>query len=199
MTASSLTQVAGGLTVAWFASHFAVPRATPSMPSVAMNGTTRNRVTASPLSEPDEAAGQHGREHAAHGRPAVADRERGDHAGERDRRADREVDAAAHDHERHADRADRHDHGLRQHDPEVVGGEVALGRAARDREEHDTSASPRKGPRRTSRWPGARGAHPAIAASSTLSGVQSATARAAPRRPRHITATRSQTPRSSGR
>ena len=38
VTASSFTQVAGTLTVCWSASHLAAPRATPSMPSVAMNG-----------------------------------------------------------------------------------------------------------------------------------------------------------------
>ncbi len=52
VTASSLTQVAGALTVVWLASHLAVPRAMPSMPRVAMNGTTRRRVMARPLTRP---------------------------------------------------------------------------------------------------------------------------------------------------
>jgi hypothetical protein len=55
VTASSLTQVAGASTVVWCASHFAAPRATPSMPSVAMKGTTRRRVIAVALSRPTRA------------------------------------------------------------------------------------------------------------------------------------------------
>ena len=55
VTASSLTHVGGTLTVCWSASHFATPRAMPSMPSVAMNGTTRSRVMATPLINPIDA------------------------------------------------------------------------------------------------------------------------------------------------
>src|SRR5512134_1662951 len=52
VTASSLIQVSGTLTVCWFATHLATPRATPSIPSVAMNGMTFNRVIARPFTTP---------------------------------------------------------------------------------------------------------------------------------------------------
>ena len=52
VTARSFTQEAGASTVVCRASHLATPRATPSMPSVAMNGTTRRRVTTSPFTRP---------------------------------------------------------------------------------------------------------------------------------------------------
>ncbi len=52
VTASSLSHVEGGLTVCWSATYLATPRATPSMPSVAMKGTTRRVVMARPLTIP---------------------------------------------------------------------------------------------------------------------------------------------------
>ena len=54
VTASSLIQVAGTFTVCWSAIHFATPRATPSMPSVAMKGITFNRVMTRPLTIADQ-------------------------------------------------------------------------------------------------------------------------------------------------
>src|SRR4030095_9987795 len=52
ITNNSFNQVPGMLTVCSPASHFAVPRPTPSMPSVAMNGTTFKRVITNPLTVP---------------------------------------------------------------------------------------------------------------------------------------------------
>src|ERR1044071_6975459 len=52
VTARLLTQVSGTLTVCWPASHLADPRATPNMPSVAMNGTTRSPVIDNPFTNP---------------------------------------------------------------------------------------------------------------------------------------------------
>src|SRR3989442_3924216 len=52
VTASSFTHVEGTLTVSSAASHLATPRATPSMPSVAIKGTTRRRVIAAAFMQP---------------------------------------------------------------------------------------------------------------------------------------------------
>ena len=52
VTSRSLSQVACTLTVCSWASHFATPRAMPSMPSVTMNGTTRSFVIIAPLTIP---------------------------------------------------------------------------------------------------------------------------------------------------
>ena len=52
VTASSLTQVGGTFTVCSPAAHLAAPRAIPSIPRVAMKGTTRSEVIASPLTKP---------------------------------------------------------------------------------------------------------------------------------------------------
>ena len=52
VTASWLIQVWGGLTVCSPASHFAAPRATPNIPSVAIKGTTRNEVMTPPFIAP---------------------------------------------------------------------------------------------------------------------------------------------------
>src|SRR2546422_867260 len=52
VTASSLTQVGGTFTVCSPAAHLAAPRAIPSIPRVAMKGTTRREVMASPLTKP---------------------------------------------------------------------------------------------------------------------------------------------------
>ena len=98
------------------------------------------------VQQADGAAGQDRGQHGDDRRPAVADRERAQHAGEGDRRAHGEVDAAADDDERHPDRAERHDHGLRQDHPQVVGREVALGRSAREREEDDDERQAQEGP-----------------------------------------------------
>ena len=111
---------------------------------------------------------------------------------------DREVDPAADDDERHADRADRHDHRLGEDDAEVVGREVALGGAARDREEGHDEQEAEEGAEADEALPQVA-PHAPIAASRTVSGVHSATGRAGQRRPRLITASRSHTPRSSGR
>ena len=198
MTASSLTQVAGALTVVWLASHLAVPRATPSMPRVAMNGTTRRRVMARPFTRPTSPPARIGGQDREGRGPAVAQGEGAQDAGERDRRADGEVDPAADDDEGHADRADRHDHGLGEDHAQVVGGQVALGRAAREREEGHHEQEADEGAEADQAVP-QLASHAPIAASRTVSGVHSATGRAGPRRPRLITASRSHTPRSSGR
>src|SRR2546426_506641 len=52
VTASSLTQVGGTFTVCSPAAHLAAPRAIPSIPRVAMKGTTRREVIANPLTKP---------------------------------------------------------------------------------------------------------------------------------------------------
>jgi hypothetical protein len=52
MTSNSLSQVSGMFTVCSPATHLAVPRATPSIPSVAMKGTTFSRVITRPLTVP---------------------------------------------------------------------------------------------------------------------------------------------------
>ena len=52
VVARSFNQVAGVFTVCSLATHFAAPRAMPSIPSVAMKGTTRRRVIARPLMRP---------------------------------------------------------------------------------------------------------------------------------------------------
>src|SRR5262249_29214438 len=46
------THVGGAFTVCSWASHFATPRATPSIPSVTMNGMTRSAVIATPFTMP---------------------------------------------------------------------------------------------------------------------------------------------------
>ena len=52
VTTRSLSHVGGTLTVCSCASHLATPRAMPSMPSVAMNGTTRSPVMSTPFASP---------------------------------------------------------------------------------------------------------------------------------------------------
>src|SRR6266513_2696798 len=52
VTSRSLSHVGGTLTVCSCASHLATPRATPSMPRVAMNGTTRSPVMSRPFVSP---------------------------------------------------------------------------------------------------------------------------------------------------
>src|SRR6185369_115201 len=52
ITNNSFNQVSGMLTVCWLASHLAVPRATPSIPKVAIKGTTFKRVIARPFTTP---------------------------------------------------------------------------------------------------------------------------------------------------
>ena len=52
VTSRSFTQVGGTFTVCSCAIHLAMPRAMPSIPSVAMNGTTRRPVISRPLPRP---------------------------------------------------------------------------------------------------------------------------------------------------
>ena len=52
VTKNSFTHVGGAFTVCSCASHFATPRAMPSMPSVAIKGTTRSLVTSIPFATP---------------------------------------------------------------------------------------------------------------------------------------------------
>ena len=80
----------------------------------------------------------------------------------------------------------------------LLAGEVALGRAAREREEGHHEQEAHEGAEADEALAQVA-PHAPIAASRTVSGVHSATGRAGPRRPRLITARRSHTPRSSGR
>ena len=56
VTSRSLTHVGGTFTVCSCASHFATPRAMPSMPSVTMNGTTFSLVITAAIDDTDRAA-----------------------------------------------------------------------------------------------------------------------------------------------
>ena len=142
---SALRPCTGASTFCSPARYFASPRATPMLPSVTMNGTMRSRVMSRPLIAPSAP-------HAATppstalSVPAPSAQQHGaHHRRQRDRRADRQVDAAAHDHERHADRAHADDHGLRRDGLEVVRGQE-LARAASSANSAITSASATNGP-----------------------------------------------------
>ena len=71
VTASWLTQVAGTLTVCSSASHLATPRATPSIPRVAMKGTTRRRVITRAFTRPTSPPARTPRPTAARGAPPL--------------------------------------------------------------------------------------------------------------------------------
>ena len=178
----------------------------PCVPSVTMNGTTRSRVIEAPLMSADQRARAHARDAAA--TTARTRRrcssERGHDRRERDHRADREVDAAADDDERHADRAEPDDDRLRRDRLEVVDGEERLGLERREeRRRPATSPSERPASELISRRAERR--RQAIV-SPAGAPPRAATSRSTPRpgaprpsRPRLITAMRSQTPSSSGR
>ena len=69
--------------------------------------------------------------------PTGVKAERRNHSGQRDCRSNRKVDPAADDDQRHADRADRPDDGLRQDNAQVECGKVSSRRLHQDREDHD--------------------------------------------------------------
>ena len=94
------------------------------------------------VEQADQPAGEDHRAANRHRPPALLDEQRADHARQRDARARREVDATSHDDERHAQRADRHDHRLREDDLEIVVGEEELPRLRRDCEERDDHDEP---------------------------------------------------------
>ena len=138
VTASSLTHVGGTFTVCWSAIHLATPRAMPSVPSVAMNGMTFRRVIEQAVDRrrrarrrarrpaPPAAGSTPSRRAIAVTTPvsAIADP------------TDRSMPAADDDH-RHADRAERDDHRLRDDDAEVADGEVLVRRVGQQREDGD--------------------------------------------------------------
>ena len=198
VTASSLIQVGGTLTVVWLASHLAVPRATPSMPRVAMNGTTRRRVMARaltrPTSPPVRTARRTARPGAQPSRTARAQRTPVRAIVEPTARSippptiTSVIPMAPMATITVWARTTRR----------LLAGEVPLGGPARDREEADHEQQADEGPEADEAVPQVA-PHAPIAASSAFSGVHSATGRAGERRPRLITARRSQTPRSSGR
>ena len=98
----------------------ATPRATSIMPSVAMKGGSRIRVTMKPLRRPQSVPVTMAGEHAEGNRkPEIADAEGGRHAGQREHRSDREVDAPGDDDEGGAD-AEQTDRGDLQRDGHAV-------------------------------------------------------------------------------
>ena len=87
--------------------------------SVTMNGGSRSRAMTRPCSSPTAAAATSGTRIAA--ADPYGDTMRAEDHRERVGRADRQVDAAADDHERHADRDDRDEGGGQGDVAEVVG------------------------------------------------------------------------------
>ena len=85
-----------------------------------MNGTTLSCVMRTPLTSPHSAAAAiAGRAPPPAGRMPGAQRERDRDRGQRDDRADGQIDAAGGDHDRHAERRDADDRGLARHQLEV--------------------------------------------------------------------------------
>ena len=87
--------------------------------------------------EANGSAGKHARRDCERRRPAVGQSERREHTGERDGRADREVDSAADDDHRHADGAERDDDRLRKDDAEVERRQIPRRRRCEDRKDDD--------------------------------------------------------------
>ena len=84
----------------------AAPRATLIMPSVAMNGGRPPKLTSTPLSNPQAMPTASAAEHRHRQRLAALQQRAEHHSRQRHDRADREIDAAGNDHERHARRDD---------------------------------------------------------------------------------------------
>src|SRR5262249_26440106 len=66
------------------------------------------------VDDANQAANNHAHDHRKQGIDAGVYAQCRNHACQRDRRADREIDSAADDHDRHSDSAYRNDHGLRE-------------------------------------------------------------------------------------
>jgi hypothetical protein len=85
---------------------FGQPRTTPIMPRVTMNGIMRKPAMTSAVDQPDQPAGQHSQYNRG-GRGAAFDQQRrAQHAGQRHHRADAQINAAADNDHRHAQRAE---------------------------------------------------------------------------------------------
>ena len=96
-----------------------MPLAASMVARVAMNGRMPSRVTISPLRMPTTAPAADPAQQA--GDEAVGAEQGRDHAGHGGGRADRQIDAAGHDHEAHAER-DQREHGVvAQHRQDVEG------------------------------------------------------------------------------
>ncbi len=96
---------------------------------------------------PDRSASCNSHHHGQRRRPAGAQRERGDHAGEGDDRSHREVDPSADDDHRHPDGTERGDHRLRQHDAQVERREESpglVGEESKDEDDGDQAERGRK-------------------------------------------------------
>ena len=96
-----------------------------------MNGLIPSFAMISAVDEPDHTAGDDTGEHARD-QAELRHGHRRDAAGQRDGRADREIEAAADNHERHADGDHRHDRGLHQNVGEVERRQEAAGQHRRD-------------------------------------------------------------------
>ena len=202
MRSRSFSQVIGASTRRSSARPFAAPRTISIVPSVTMKGTTRSRVIRTPLTRPQSAPPR--RRRRARRRPARRHRsqQQRDHdGGERDDRADGEIDAAGDDDRGHADRRHADDRGLARHELEVA----AARRTAAPASAVKTSATSDQAERarRCGRAAHARVMMPRRAAGRRPPSVGVRSARrpgAAGRAGRgDITAMRSQTPSSSGR
>ena len=132
-------------------------------------------------------------------RRAVPQQDRDHDRGERDDRADRQVDAARHDDHRHAERGHADDRRLARHQLEVAGLEELGADEQREHERDEHQPDERAGAIEQRSCRHARAAPPVIVATIKSGSVSSATGCAACSRPRDITAMRSQTPSSSGR
>ena len=137
VTASSFTHVGGTFTVCWPAIHLATPRAMPSVPSVAMNGMTLSRVMNRPLMTPASPPARTPSSTRDDRARAVAQRNGGHDARQRDHRSHRQVDPAAHHDHRHADRAERDNNRLRDDDPKLRTERYSFRRVGHHREDRD--------------------------------------------------------------
>ena len=181
------------------AAPFASPRTISIVPSVTMNGTTWRRVMRRPFTRPQAAAAATPLKPRDGRRRAVPQQDRDHDRRERDDRAHRQVDAARHDDGRHADRRHADDRRLARHQLQIAGlDELDPGeQREHERDEHQPDERARAIEQGSCRH--ARAAPPVIVATIKSDSVSSETGCAACSRPRNITATRSQTPSSSGR
>ena len=144
--------------IAW-----ARPRAATSIASVAMNGTSRPYAMSTPLTRPAPIPTSSAVMIMPTARSLGRQRRR-PHRRQRDERADRQVDAAADDHEGHADRDHADDRRAQQDVDDVVGGEeLPVGRDHADDPEDDQDTDeaevahlgePAQGPGRLARGAG---------------------------------------------
>ena len=134
--------------------------------------------------------------------PAVAlQQQRDDDGAERDHRAHGQIDAARDDHHRHPERRHADDRRLARHQLEVRRREELRADERTEDRRHQHQSDERASPidERARRHGADEGASAPVAAIISSCSVTRVASRAAPSVPRHITATRSQRPTSSGR